>query len=108
MRLPGALLVLLLPVFAFSQEKKLQKSYLKFGDIKAADFEPSVYEVDSSASAVVLADIGQSEFEGNNDGFFDIIFKHHIHTSSPPIPTPAADNEDEDVQRRSTSLCVQL
>lgn len=77
MRLPGALLVLLLPVFAFSQEKKLQKSYLKFGDIKAADFEPSVYEVDSSASAVVLADIGQSEFEGNNDGFFDIIFKHH-------------------------------
>lgn len=77
MRGSSAVLLLLLPVFALSQEKKLQKSYLKFGDIKAADFEPSAYEVDSSASAVVLADIGESEFEGNNNGFFDIIFKHH-------------------------------
>jgi transglutaminase-like putative cysteine protease len=69
--------VLLLPFLALSQQNKLQKSNLKFGDIKAKDFEPTAYEVDSSASAVVLADIGQSKFEGNNDGFFSIVFKHH-------------------------------
>lgn len=71
------LLLMLVPALCIAQQKKLQKSYLKFGDIKAEDFEPKTYEVDSLASAVVLADIGQSEFEGNNDGFFSIVFKHH-------------------------------
>lgn len=41
------------------------------------DFEPTAYEVDSSASAVVLADIGESKFEANRDGFFSIVFKQH-------------------------------
>jgi hypothetical protein len=68
---------LLLPAVCLSQHSKLQKSNLKFGDIKVADFEPTAYEVDSTASAVVLADIGESQFEGNNDGFFSIVFKHH-------------------------------
>lgn len=69
--------VLLVPILTLSQQSKLQKSNLKFGDIKVQDFEPTAYEVDSSASAVVLADIGESKFEGNNDGFFSIVFKHH-------------------------------
>ncbi|HEX6914979.1 MAG TPA: DUF3857 domain-containing protein [Chitinophagaceae bacterium] len=77
MRVPFALLALLFPVLCFSQKEKIQKSNLKFGDIKAEDFEPKYYDVDSSASAVVLADIGETKFEGNNDGFFSIIFKHH-------------------------------
>jgi hypothetical protein len=69
--------LLLYPFLALSQHSKLQKSNLKFGDIKVSDFEPTAYEVDSTASAVVLADIGESKFEGNRDGFFSIVFKHH-------------------------------
>jgi hypothetical protein len=77
MRYAAALLVLLFPVLCLAQKDKLQRSNLKFGEIKTSDFEPTAYEVDSSAAAVVLADIGQSKFEGNNKGFFDIIYKTH-------------------------------
>jgi hypothetical protein len=77
MRTLQILLLLLFPALCYAQKDKLQKSYLKFGDIKTQDFEPTAYEVDSSAAAVVLADIGESKFEGNNKGFFDIIYKHH-------------------------------
>jgi hypothetical protein len=76
MRVYSFVLLLMLPFIGLAQ-KKLQRSYLKFGDIKEADFEPKAYEVDSNASAIVLADIGESKFEGNNDGFFSIVHKHH-------------------------------
>lgn len=77
MRFATALTLLLLPFLCFAQKDKLQRSNLKFGDIKAEDFEPKAYEVDSNAAAVVLAEIGLSKFEGNNKGFFDIIYKRH-------------------------------
>lgn len=77
MRFTAALLLVLSPLFCLAQKEKLQKSYLKFGDIKVQDFDPTFYEVDSAAPAVVLADIGESKFEGNNKGFFNIVFKHH-------------------------------
>jgi uncharacterized protein YfkK (UPF0435 family) len=77
MKYAAALLCVLLPVLCFAQKDKLQRSNLKFGEIKTEDFGPTAYEVDSSAAAVVLADIGQSKFEGNNKGFFDIVYKKH-------------------------------
>lgn len=49
----------------------------KFGDIKPADFSTTVYAVDSSADAVVLADIGSSVFEGNNKSSFSIVFRNY-------------------------------
>src|ERR1051326_3912399 len=48
----------------------------KFGDVKPEDFEPKVYDIDSSANAVILADIGNSEFEGNSKGDFSLIYTH--------------------------------
>lgn len=71
------LFLLLCPLFCLAQKDKLPKANLKFGDIKVQDFEPSAYEVDSGAAAIVLADIGESKFEGNNKGFFDIVYRHH-------------------------------
>ena len=52
------------------------KPITKIEKITAADFNPSSIVVDSNANAVVLLDIGSSEFEGNNNGNFTLIFKH--------------------------------
>jgi len=58
-------------LMAFAQEK----SKIKFGNISPADFAPSAYAVDSSASAVIIADIGSTEIIGNNKGSFSLLFK---------------------------------
>ena len=49
----------------------------KFGDVKPEDFKPQYYEVDSSANAVYLYDIGSSKHEGNNSGWFSVVYKIH-------------------------------
>lgn len=51
------------------------KSPVKFGKISAEDFK-KVYSIDSSASAVIIADIGSSKITGNLKGWFSIQFKH--------------------------------
>ncbi len=48
---------------------------IKFGKISVSDLSPTVYSLDSNASAVVLADVGSSAFEGNEKGSFKLIFK---------------------------------
>ncbi|MBC8035481.1 MAG: DUF3857 domain-containing protein [Chitinophagaceae bacterium] len=55
----------------FAQEK----SPIKFGKVTPADFVLPAGIADSSADAVVIADIGNSEFEGNAKGWFSIIFR---------------------------------
>lgn len=65
------LLGLILPP-AFSQEP----SKIKFGKLTPSDFEPTVYSVDSSASAVIIADIGSTEIVGNQKGSFSLVFKN--------------------------------
>jgi hypothetical protein len=57
----------------FSQDKL----NIKFGKITPADFEVSSPLIDSNVNAVVLADIGSSEFEGNTKEWFSLVFKKH-------------------------------
>ncbi len=62
----------------FTQILHAQKGVkYKFGDIKASDFNIAAYAIDSSAAAVILADIGSSDFEGNNKGSFSLLFKNY-------------------------------
>ena len=58
-----------------SYSQNIEKPVFKFGDIKASDFSPKIYNIDSNANAIVLADIGSSKFEGNNNGNFSIVYK---------------------------------
>jgi hypothetical protein len=51
------------------------KLNIKFGKIAPEDFDLSKYKFDTGASAVVIADIGNTSFEGNNKGDFSLIFK---------------------------------
>jgi len=70
------LAVLLLCINAYANKDK-SKPKIKFGDVTAEDFSPKFYAVDSSANAVVIADIGESTFEGNTKGDFSLIFTEH-------------------------------
>jgi hypothetical protein len=54
-----------------------EKSPVKFGKISADDFKTTVYTIDSSAAAVVIADIGYSYYEGNTDGWFTFFHNRH-------------------------------
>jgi len=47
------------------------------GDIKPEDFKQTYYDIDSSADAVVLYDVGSARYEGNNKGWFSVVF--HVH-----------------------------
>jgi hypothetical protein len=69
-------LVLILAFLAsFTNISAQEKSKVKFGKISADDFKQSVYSIDSSASAVIIADIGSSDFVGNNKGSFSLEFR---------------------------------
>lgn len=66
-----ALLLLLAGHYVFSQESPK----IRFGNVTAADLQQTVYTVDSSADAVVIADIGHTSFVGNMKGTFSLEFK---------------------------------
>jgi hypothetical protein len=67
---------LFLQLLAFSVNAQ-DKTTAKFGDVSAKDFATKVYNLDSNANAVVIADIGSSKIEGNSKGWFSLIFKHY-------------------------------
>jgi hypothetical protein len=52
------------------------KAPIKFGKIDPSDFNLSKHSFDTSAGAVIIADVGSSYFEGNNSGSFNLVFKH--------------------------------
>ncbi len=53
------------------------KSEAKFGKITAKDFEPKAYSIDSSADAVIIADIGSSFIQGSSRGGVELVYKHY-------------------------------
>ncbi len=52
------------------------KLVIKFGKVTSADFSLPASGYDTSAAAVVIADVGYSSFEGNNHGSFSLKFEH--------------------------------
>ena len=58
-------------VVSFSQTKSIPK----FGVVKPEDFSIQSILLDSSTSVVVLFEVGSSDFIGNNDGDFSLVFK---------------------------------
>ncbi len=60
--------MLLLSGLAMSQKK----SEARFGRVSAEDFKTTRYDLDTSAAAVIIADIGSSSFESGNDWFIQV------------------------------------
>lgn len=63
-------LLLFFSVFSFAQKDPV----FKFGKISVEDLQKTVYSIDSSAGAVVIADVGKSSIEGNTKGWFSLVY----------------------------------
>jgi len=75
MRMFFCAVVLLLTLQGLHAQKG--KNPYKYGDIKPEDFSPALHSFDSTADAVVLADIGNSYFRESNEGWFVMVFERH-------------------------------
>lgn len=62
-------------ILAAFQSHSQEKSKVKFGKVSPDDFKETTYSIDTSASAVVIADIGSTEIVGNTKGNFSLEFK---------------------------------
>lgn len=68
-------LFILLFLFLTSIELYAQdKLNIKFGKISPEDFQINPAQVDTSFGAVIIGDIGNSSFQGNQKGFFSLVF----------------------------------
>lgn len=67
--------LLILLCFAAIASKAQDKVPVKFGSVKADDFK-KVYSIDSSAGAVIIADVGDTRIVGNTKGWFSWEFVH--------------------------------
>jgi hypothetical protein len=52
-----------------------KSSNYKFSKLTAEDLKTITYSIDSNANAVILADVGESQFVGNLKGWFSLVFK---------------------------------
>ncbi len=68
------LLPFLLAIF-FQTLSAQEKIPIKFGHVSAEDFNVTNFKVDTTEGAVVIADVGESYFEGNTKGWFTLVFK---------------------------------
>jgi len=67
---PVTLFILFAPVFLSAQEAPV-----KFGEVARKDFTlPSSPIIDSNTQAVVIADVGSTEFKGNNQGYLSYVY----------------------------------
>lgn len=65
---------LFLGCFVMLTSYSQDKNKIKFGKVEPKDFEKSKFELDTSAHAVIIADVGTSEFEMERD-HFEVRFK---------------------------------
>lgn len=69
-------LLLFTAVLLYALANAQEKLPVKFNHVTAADFSTASLKVDTSYGAIIIADVGSSSFEGNNKGWFSLIYKH--------------------------------
>ena len=68
-------LCLVMSIAALAQKNREPK--IKFGDINPEEFTKDYSSLDSAAEAVYLYESGSVKHEGNNNGWFSVIYKVH-------------------------------
>jgi len=74
MKIKRSILSIFIGILCLNLLQAQDKAEYKFGKITAADFNLSADKFDSGANALIIADIGTAKFEGNNKGYFTLIF----------------------------------
>jgi hypothetical protein len=103
------LLLLALALILQNYLSAQEKPDIKFGKVDVKDFDLSGHKIDTSAGAVYIADIGTTDFEGNNDGWFSIYFRRQMRikilnkngfdAASMQIPIYVSGNDEEKVDK---------
>jgi hypothetical protein len=72
--------IFILIFFSFSFRTVYGQDFesMQFGNISVKDFQIGAPKFDTGASAVIIKDIGKSEYVGNESGFFSIKFTRFI------------------------------
>ena len=60
------------------QVRAQEKTKYKFGEIGKSDFNFATQTFDSGANAIVIKDIGSSRFDGNDKGFFTLVYTRYL------------------------------
>ena len=82
------LFVLVVSTFlSISSHAQKDRIKVKFGEVTPEDFTPAAYSIDSNADGIYLYDAGDSRFEGNTKGNFNVVYTRHtrirlLHKSS--------------------------
>lgn len=102
------LLPSLLAIF-FQTLSAQDKIPIKFGHVSVEDFNVSNLKVDTTDGAVVIADVGESSFEGNTKGWFTLVYKERCRIkiinkngfdlANVEIPLYFKDNNEETVEK---------
>ncbi|MBS1948728.1 MAG: DUF3858 domain-containing protein [Bacteroidetes bacterium] len=71
-------LLMAITVFAFPGIRAQEKLPVTFGKVGLSDFAmPKSAVIDSEAMAVIVADVGNTSFIGNQEGWFSYVFKRN-------------------------------
>ncbi|MFN3788461.1 MAG: hypothetical protein ACK4SW_08695, partial [Sulfurihydrogenibium azorense] len=65
-------------LFCIQTASSQKISTYKFSKINSEDLKIKVYDIDSNANAIIIADVGESSFVGNVKGWFSISFKRKV------------------------------
>ncbi|GAA4324115.1 DUF3858 domain-containing protein [Flaviaesturariibacter amylovorans] len=71
------ILPLLCAALSLSASAQKRAEAYKFEKITPEMLERRAYPIDSNAHAVILADVGSTEIEGNTKGWFSFLFRRH-------------------------------
>jgi hypothetical protein len=67
--------LIFLSLYAFRLHAQ-EKTSIKFGHVSQEDFDISKLTVDTTNGAVIIAEKGYSSFEGNNKGWFSLVYNY--------------------------------
>ncbi len=75
MRVVLPLILTLIAISTFAQKNK--SKFARYGNISKEDLQKQVYEIDSSANAVILYDVAEVYLEGNSKNSISLFTKRH-------------------------------
>jgi hypothetical protein len=78
MKIKSYLLCLYLGIQIMQTASAQEKPDYKFGKITPKDFTLTADKLDSGANVLIISDVGNTQFDGNNSGFFSLVFTRFL------------------------------
>lgn len=70
------LLLTVILIISITVTAQINRPNMKYGAVSAKDLSTKIYSIDSNAEAVVLYSKCDVKYEGNNSGWFNVVYKY--------------------------------